>query len=188
MQSKSQAFPIRRFLILSSFLFAAAAFFANPARAQLDIQGYGKQGGATITGVVSKGAGQADITITGVVLAPGLSYCLPGVGRGKWYGKKIDGGHIRFDLTKTPCSTPVNGTVTISVKNDKFETQPVVGHVPVALNAEGVLIETQDKRHWLSYPVGSQKFKGDSDIIAIFWNPDGKPRLANAAEAATLAD
>lgn len=190
MQSKSQVFPIRRFISLSLLLFIGALLWLASSAAQAQtVAGYpASASNPTIASVVSKGGGQAEITITGVSLTPGLSYCLPGIGRGQWYGKKIDGGHTRFDLTKTACGAPMNGTVVISIKHDKFETQPVVGHVPVALNAEGVLIETQDKRHWLSYPVGSQKFKGGSDIIAIFWSSDGKARLANTAEATTLAD
>lgn len=189
MRSKSQAFPIRRFVALFILLLAGLALWlANPAAHAQTVVGYPNQGNQSITGVVSKGPGQADVTITGVALKSSLSYCLVGVGRGHWHAKKLD-GNTQFDLTKVACAKPEGGKVIVSIRLDaKYYQQGGVtmGYVPVSVQSNGMLVD------WQAYPAGSQKFeKNDgkqADIIAIHWTADGYATIATAPQALNIND
>lgn len=190
MQSKSHVFPVRRFLVLFGLLFVGAVlwFVTSTVQAQT-VAGYPSQGSATITGVVSKGAGQADVTITGVALKSTLSYCLVGVGRGHWHAKKLDGGVTQFDLTRIACAKPKDGKVIVPLRLDAKYYQNgglTMGYVPVSLQADGKLVD------WQAYPAGSQKFeKNDGqqgEIIAIHWTADGYATVATAAQALNIND
>lgn len=187
MRSQSQAFPIR-LLTLSLLLVIGAVLWltTSMARAQT-VAGYSGSGQA-ITGVVSKGAGQADITITGVQLKSSLSYCLVGVGRGHWHAKKLDGA-TQFDLAKVACAKPDGGKVVVSIRLDPKYYQPgglTMGYVPVSVGANGMLVD------WQAYPAGSQKFEKQDgkqgDIIAIHWTTEGFATIANAGQALNIND
>ena len=187
MRSKSQAFPIRRFIGLSFMLFVGAMlWFATVAQAQT-VAGYSGSS-HTITGVVSKGAGQAEVTITGVQLKQSLSYCLVGVGRGHWHAKKLD-GNTQFDLSKIACAKSEGGKVSVPIRLEAKYYQSggvTIGYVPVSVSANGMLVD------WQAYPAGSQKFeKNDgkqADIIAIHWTADGFATIATAGQALNIND
>ncbi len=186
--SKSQVFPIRRVISLSLLLFVGIAlWFANPAVHAQTVAGYGGSG-QTITAVTSKGAGQADVTITGVQLKSSLSYCLIGVGRGHWHAKKLDGG-MQFDLIKVACAKPEGGKVVVTIRLDPKYYQNgelTMGYVPVSVGANGMLVD------WQAYPAGSQKFEKQDgkqgDIIAIHWTTNGFATVATAGQALNIND
>lgn len=187
MEFQAFAFPSRRFYALSTLLFVGAALWlASMAAHAQSVAGY-TGSGQSITDVVSKGTGQADITITGVHLKSTLSYCLVGVGRGHWHAKKLDGGW-QFDLTKVACAKPEGGKVIVPVRIDAkyFQTGLTMGYVPVSVSANGMLVD------WQPYPAGSHKFERNdgvrSDIIAVHWTPNGIATLATADQAMTIND
>ncbi len=188
MRSQSQVFPIRRLIALSLLLLLGATLWsvASTVRAQT-VVGYSGSGQA-ITGVVSKGAGQAEVTITGVQLKSSLSYCLIGVGRGHWHAKKLD-GNTQFDLTKVACAKPEGGKVVVTIRLDPKHYQNgelTMGYVPVSVGANGMLVD------WQAYPAGSQKFEKQDgkqgDIIAIHWTTNGFATVANAGQALNIND
>lgn len=201
MQSKSQPksfpFPIRRFMLLSVLIFAGAVLWLVSSAVQAQtVAGYTSQAGSAITSVVSKGAGQADVTITGVQLKQSLSYCLVGIGRGNWHVKKVDGLE-QFDLAKVACAKPDGGKVSVPIRLDASRYQAgalVIGYVPVKVDQNGRIYHEnpQVKDGWLPYPAGSQKFeKNDGklgDIIAVHWSADGHAVLATAQQALAIND
>lgn len=188
MRSMTTSFPISRLVAASLMLVIGATLWLTTlaARAQT-VAGYSGSGHA-ITSVVSKGAGQADVTISGVALKPSLSYCLVGVGRGHWHAKKLDGG-TQFDLTKIACAKPEGGKVIVSIRLDAKHYQNgglTMGYVPVSVQASGMLVD------WQAYPAGSQKFEKQDgkqgDIIAIHWTADGFATIATAGQALSIND
>lgn len=187
---KTKSFPIRRFIAASTLLFVGAALWVATSLAQAQtVAGYPSQAaGSAITGVVSKGAGEAAVTITGVALKTGLSYCLVGVGRGHWHAVKRDGVE-QFDLAKVSCAAPSNGSVVVLIKLDAKHYQAgstVIGYVPVAVDASGKLA------NWQPYPAGSQKFERSdgkqADIVAIHWTVHGYATIATAGQALSIND
>ncbi len=186
MQSKSFAFPHRRFVISLLFAFLIAAAFAlvsKTAQAQT-VAGYPTQGSSAITSVVSKSAGQAEITITGVALKSGLSYCLIGVGHGNWYGSAT-----RVQLDKIGCAQPVGGKVVVPIRleSKRYEVNgATIGYVPIGVDAEGKIAT------WPPKPTGSLPFERSNgtkdDIVAVHWTAGGIAQLATAQQAMTIND
>lgn len=183
------SFCITRLIAISLVLIIGAVLWLTTgvAQAQIVVAGHPSQGPA-IMSVVSTGAGQADITITGVALKSSLSYCLVGVGRGHWHAKKLDGA-TQFDLTKVACAKSDGGKVIVAVKLDAKYYQGeglTMGYVPVSVQASGLLVD------WQVYPTGAQKFERTDgklgDIIAIHWTKDGYATLATADQALNIND
>ena len=188
MRSATTSFPVSRFITALLMLVIGAVLWltASVARAQT-VAGYSGSG-QTITAVTSKGAGQAEVTITGVQLKSSLSYCLVGVGRGHWHAKKLDGG-MQFDLSKVACAKPDGGKVSVPIQLEAKHYQSgglTMGYVPVSVDASGKLID------WQAYPAGSQKFERNdgkqADIIAIHWTASGIATIATADQAMTIND
>jgi hypothetical protein len=188
MRSATTSFPVSRFIAASLMLVIGAVLWLTTSMVQAQtVAGYGS-GGHVITAVTSKGAGQADVTITGVALKSSLSYCLIGVGRGHWHAKKLDGG-MQFDLSKVACAKSDGAKVIVPLRLDaKYYQQGglTMGYVPVSVSANGMLAD------WQSYPAGAQKFeKNDgkqADIIAIHWTADGFASVATAGQALNIND
>lgn len=188
MRSTTTSFLVSRLVaaLLTLAIGAVLWFTTLMAQAQT-VAGY-SGGGQTITAVVSKGVGQADITITGVALKSSLSYCLVGVGRGHWHAKKLDGA-VQFDLSKVACAKPEGGQVVVPIRLDAKYYQNgglTMGYVPVSVQSNGMLVD------WQVYPAGSQKFERadgkQGDIIAIHWANTGYATLADAGQALNIND
>lgn len=181
MQSTSQS-VFFTFRIACAVLFLAAAFLANPARAQLAVAGYPANQAAGAAVVVAKGAGEAQVIITGVALRPNLSYCLIGMGRGNWYGSAV-----KVQLEKIGCAKVDGGKVIVPIRLEakRYETNgAIIGYVPIGVDAAGLIKE------WPAKPVGSVDFvrsNGQPDqAIAIRWTATGQAALMSAAEASNL--
>lgn len=132
-----------------------------------------------VTNVVSKGSGEAQITITGVALRSGFDYCLIGLGRGNWHGTAI-----KVQREKIGCAKPESGTVTVSIRLDakRYEKGEVIGYIPIVVDGDGMIIKP-----WPEKPIGSVNFitkKGEPDqAIPIRWSADGKAKVLTTAEA-----
>lgn len=188
MRSTATSSPVTRFIAAALMLVIGAVLWLTTSMAQAQtVAGYNGSGQA-ITAITSKGAGQAEVTITGVALKSSLSYCLIGVGRGHWFAKKLD-GNTQFDLTKVACTKPEGGKVIVPIRLEAKYYQAgglTMGYVPVSTQANGMLVD------WQAYPAGSQKFERadgkQSDIIAIHWTADGFATLATAGQALNIND
>lgn len=184
MQSKSQAFPMKRAFVLFTLLSLAAAPWSvsQVVRAQT-VAGYSSSN-PVITGIMSKGAGQAEVTITGVVLQSSLFYCLIGVGHGNWYGSTTN-----VQIDKIGCAKPEGGKVVIPIRLDpkRYETKgAVIGYIPIGVESDGKIAT------WLPKPSGSLPFErsnGQTDqAVAITWSTAGIAVLATAEQAKAIND
>lgn len=183
MQAMSQSVSLSFRIACAVLFLVGAAFLANPARAET-VKVEGNAPIPRIVSVVAKGAGQGEVTITGVQLKSSLSYCLIGVGRGNWYGTAT-----KVQLEKIGCTKPVSGSVTVPIRLDakRYEANgSVIGYIPIVTDANGVIID------WPQKPVGALTFERTSgkpdEAIAVFWATNGQPKLATAEQAMTIND
>ncbi|MFA9262506.1 MAG: hypothetical protein ACEQSB_04100 [Undibacterium sp.] len=136
----------------------------------------------TVANVAVKGPGEAEITITGVALKPGLDYCLIGLGYGNWHGSAV-----KVQREKIGCAKPTGGTVTVSIRLDakRYEKGAVISYIPIVVDGAGLIMKP-----WPEKPIGSVSFirsNGQPDqAIPIRWTTDGKAVLLSAAEATDL--
>lgn len=180
---QANRFSFSRLHVLSAFvLIGAIAWFASSAaHAQLvRVDGNSASSGTpAIASVVTRGAGEAQVTITGVALRPGLKYCLIGLGHGNWYGSGT-----KVQIEKIGCAIPTTGTVIIplTLEAKRYETKGVViGYIPVGVESDGKIAA------WPVKPIGAVDFvrtSGQPDqAIAIRWSADGKAKVLTTAEA-----
>jgi hypothetical protein len=167
--------------MLFVFLFVGAALWliTSMAHAQTTVTGYSNQSNSAITGVESKAAGEAQVTITGVQLQSSLSYCLIGVGRGNWHGTAA-----KVQIEKVGCAKPEGNKVTVPLRLEakRYESKgAVIGYIPIGVDAEGVI------KVWPDKPTGSVDFirsNGQLDrAIPFRWSTDGKAALMTTTEA-----
>ncbi len=179
MQSSSCIFTIHRLISFFVLLFVGAALWliASMAHAQTAVAGYSASN-SVITGVESKTAGEAQVSITGVRLQSSLSYCLIGLGRGNWHGSAA-----KVQIEKIGCTKPEGGKVIVPIRleSKRYESNgAVIAYIPIGVESDGTIKEWPDK------PVGSVEFiraNGTPDrAVPIRWSIDGKATLMTAAE------